>query len=270
MDQQELSFHKARFDRLCRDAMLARPDSGEGIGTLGEKRMHAIIKQFLCADPACQEVRLDGTRFVSDIRIGREIWEVQTGSFFPMQKKIAYYMERTDCTVTVVHPVAVKRQTVWIDPATREIAHRTRPTVAGRDRDLLAELFPLRDLFPHPRLSFHLLYIEAVDFRILSPRGTRGRGARRYERIPTALLGEESFCEARDFVRFLPDTLPAHFTVKDFSAATGIRGVDAYSAVRVLCSLGLIEEAAPIGRAMAFRRTTENPITTVAIQSANP
>jgi len=242
----------------------------DGIGTLGEKRMHTIFKELFCADAQYHEVALEGTRYVADIKMGNEIIEIQTGALAPMRKKISYYLEKTDCTVTVVHPVAVKRQTVWIDPATREIAHRTRPTVAGRDRDLLAELFPLRDLFPHPRLSFHLLYIEAVDFRILSPRGTRGRGARRYERIPTALLGEESFCEARDFVRFLPDTLPAHFTVKDFSAATGIRGVDAYSAVRVLCSLGLIEEAAPIGRAMAFRRTTENPITTVAIQSANP
>lgn len=230
----------------------------DGIGTLGEKRMHTIIKELFCADAHYHEVALEGTRYVADVRMGNEIFEIQTGAFAPMKKKLDYYLSKTDCTVTVVHPVAVKRQTVWIDPTTREIAKQTRPTVAERDRDLLAALFPLRDLLPHPRLSFHLLYIEAVDFRILSPRKTSGRGARKYERIPLALLGEETFRAPRDFARFLPEALPAHFTVKDLSLATGIRGVDAYSAARVLLALGLIAAAEPIGRAMAFRRTDRN------------
>ena len=257
-------FPTARAASPTRSALLSRISTRvakerhvqgtDGIGTLGEKRMHTILKEMFCADKQYHEIPLADTRYVADIKMGNEIVEIQTGALSPMKKKLSYYLESTDCTVTVVHPVAVKRQTVWIDPASGEIARKTRPTVAGRDRDLLAELYPLRELLPNPRLSLHLLYIEAVDFRILSARGTCGRGSHRYERIPVSLLGEEIFCAPRDFARFLPDALPTHFTVKDFSLATGIRGVDAYSAARVLLSLGLIKEAEPIGRAMAFRR----------------
>ena len=82
---------KARFDRLCEEAM--RRDirvADSGIGTLGEKRLHAVIKRYICEDTDCHEVGVKDRRFVSDIRIGNEIYEVQTGDFYPMKQKIAY------------------------------------------------------------------------------------------------------------------------------------------------------------------------------------
>lgn len=250
------SLHKLRFDRLCRDAMLARPDSGEGIGTLGEKRMHAIIKQFLCADTACQEVKLSGTRFVSDIRIGNEIYEVQTGSFFPMKRKIAYYLEHTDCTVTIVHPIPVLRWMSWVDPVSMEIHPRRRVPRVGRPADLLPELFSLLPHLQNPRLRYQLLLLETQDFRLLD--GTspdRKQHATHYERIPLSLQGEMVFSSPADLRILIPDDLPAHFTVKQFSARSKLRGRDAYSAVRALVGLGLAVEAEPIGRSMGFRRT---------------
>lgn len=247
--------HKARFDRLCRDAMLARPDSGDGIGTLGEKRMHAIIKQFLCDDPACQEVKLDGTRFVSDIRIGNEIFEVQTGSFYPMKKKIAYYLEHTDCTVTIVHPIPTRRWMSWVDPVTMEIKPRRRVTRVGRPIDLLPELSWLQPHLQNPRLRYQLLLLETQDFRLLD--GTspdRKRHATHYERIPLSLQGELNFSSPADLSALIPAELPAHFTVKQFSALSRLLGRDAYSAVYALVGLGLFESAAPIGRSQGFRR----------------
>ncbi len=248
--------HKARFDRLCRDAMLARPDSGDGIGTLGEKRMHAIIKQFLCDDPACQEVKLEGTRFVSDIRIGNEIFEVQTGSFYPMKKKIAYYLEHTDCTVTIVHPIPSLRWMSWVDPVTMEIKPRRRVTRVGQPIDLLPELSWLQPHLQNPRLRYQLLLLETQDFRLLD--GTspdRKRHATHYERIPLSLQGELDFFSPADLSALIPADLGAHFTVKQFSALSRLRGRDAYSAVRALVGLGLVESASPIGRSMGFRRT---------------
>ena len=48
--------HKARFDRLCAEAI--RHDvrlSDQGIGTLGEKRLHAVIKRYL-SDPEFKQL----------------------------------------------------------------------------------------------------------------------------------------------------------------------------------------------------------------------
>ena len=60
----------------------------DGIGLLGEKWQHQIIKRYLTEDPGEHEVKLAGTRFVSDVRVGNAIYEVQTGSFAPMKKKL--------------------------------------------------------------------------------------------------------------------------------------------------------------------------------------
>ncbi|MBE6699736.1 MAG: hypothetical protein E7584_05825 [Ruminococcaceae bacterium] len=247
--------HKARFDRLCREAASAPRGSGdEGIGTLGEKRMHAIIKRYICEDHACHEVGLLDTGYVSDVRIGNDVYEVQTGAFYPMKKKIAHYIENTDCTVTVVHPISVERFVTWVDSKTGDMTPRKRSPKRERAIHLLPELYCLLPHLGNQRLRFRLLMIEEEDFRTLTGRKeNRKRGARLYERMPLSLLGEIEFSSPVDFAVFLPPDLPSPFTVKDFAQRTGLRGRDAYSAVHVLEKLGLITKAEPIGRAMAFR-----------------
>lgn len=246
---------KARFDRLCREAASApRMNGEEGIGTLGEKRMHAIIKRYLCEDHACHEVGVLNTGYVSDVRIGNDVYEVQTGAFYPMKKKIAHYLENTDCTVTVVHPISVERFVTWVDAKTGEMTPRKRSPKRERAIHLLPELYCFLPYLGNERLRFRLLMIEEEDFRTLTGRkDNRKHGARLYERMPLSLLGEIEFSSPADFSAFLPDDLPSPFTVKDFSQKTGLRGRDAYSAVHVLEKIGLITKTEPIGRAMAFR-----------------
>lgn len=249
--------HRARFCRLCEAAMLERRANGDaGIGTLAEKRLHAIIKRYLCEDEDLHEVGVLNTRYVSDVRIGNDVYEVQTGPFYPMRKKIAYYLEKTDCTVTIVHPIIVNKWISWVDPATREISERKKSPKHEETKDLLAQLYCLIPHLGNPRLRFRLLMLEAQDFRMLTGRSRDRKhyGAERYERIPLDLLGEEDFTSFEDFKQFIPDDLPTHFTVKDFTRHTGIRGRDAYSAVRVLTALGLVSPAESIGRAMAFQK----------------
>ena len=248
---------KARFDRLCREAMRTRPLSDDsGIGTLGEKRMHAIIKRYLCEDEAYHEQTVPGTRFVSDIRIGTDAYEVQTGAFYPMKKKIEYYLSSTDYTVTVVHPIPAVRWMSWVDPVTMEIAPRKRVTRSGRAEDLLPELYSLLSCLPNERLHFHQLFLETHDFRLLNGR-TKNRKvkASHYERIPLSLLGEAEFHSPEDFRTFVPEELPERFTARDFATLTRLRGIDSYSAIRVLAALGLLTPTEKIGRSMAWEKT---------------
>ena len=247
--------HKARFDRLCREAASAPRGSGdEGIGTLGEKRMHTIIKRYLCEDHTCHEVGVRDTSYVSDVRVGNDVYEVQTGAFYPMKKKIAHYIENTDLTVTVVHPISVERFVTWVDAKTGEVTPRSRSTKRERAIHLLPELYCLLPYLGNERLHFRLLMIEEEDFRTLTGnKNNRKLGARLYERMPLALLGEMEFSSPADFKFLLPAGLPSPFTVKDFSKKTGLHGRDAYSAVHVLEKLGVITQTEPIGRAMAFR-----------------
>lgn len=250
---------RARFDRIYMQAMRERRESlRDGIGTLAEKWQHQIVKRYLSEDPAEQEVRLAGTRFVSDVRVGNAVYEVQTGSFAPMKKKMERYFAEPDLTVTVVHPMPAVRRLAWMDPETGEIGPRRRVTGKKEKIALLPELYPLISLLPmlaQGRLRFRLLLLEVQDFKLLD--GTsrnRKSHATRLERIPTALLEDVTYAAPGDLAALLPAELPDRMTVAEFSRATGLRGLDAYSAVRVLLALGVFEETEKTGRALTVRR----------------
>jgi hypothetical protein len=245
-----------RFRRICENAMRERREQGTaGIGTLAEKWQHIILKRYLSENTAEHEIPVEGTRFVSDVRIGNEVYEVQTGSFSPMKKKISHYLENTDLSVTVVHPIPKNRRVSWINPETLDISKPSLSPRHGRAEALLGELYPLIPYLQNPRLRFHILLIDAQDFKLLNPRSKNPKkGGGRFERIPINLIEERFFSSPDDYRSFLPEKLVGAFTVKEFSQATGIRGRDAYSAVRVLAALGLLRSAPPIGRSMAFER----------------
>lgn len=247
---------RARFERLCTEAVLQPRRMGEsGIGTLAEKRLHSILKRYICENEDFHEVGVANTRYVSDVRVENHIYEIQTRAFYPMQKKIAYYLDQTDCTVTVVHPIVVNKFVRWIDPKTGEQSPRSKSPKHEGMEALLPELSCLLPYLGNPRLRFRLLLIEAEDFRLLNGRSKdRKRGSKLYEQIPLSLIGEAEFCSPEDFAIFLPTELTSPFTVKEFSKHTGIHGRDAYAAVQVLTALGLLREAPPIGRAMAFEK----------------
>lgn len=256
-DLLDLPAKQARFARIYRDAMLERrEDLRDGIGLLGEKWQHQIIKRYLTEDPREHEVKLAGTRFVSDVRVGNAIYEVQTGSFAPMKRKLERYLADPALTVTVVHPLPAVRHLTWMDPATGELGKSRR--VAGK-RDpvlLLPALYPLIPLLFHvgtERLSFRLLLLEVEDFKLLDGRSRdRKHGATRLERIPVGLVDDLLFTSPSDFAVLLPPALPSPLTVAGLSRATGLRGLDAYSAARSLVALGILAPSAPISRAMAF------------------
>ena len=68
-----------------------------------------------------------------------------------------------------------------------------------------------------------------------------------------SLLRAHVFKSAEDYKQFIPDGLPDPFCVKHYSALSKIHGMDAYSIVKTLLHIGLIEEAGNLGRAAAYK-----------------
>ena len=259
-----------RFRRIVMDVMslACRTDDGEydGIGTLGEKQMHAAIKRFICADEAKHEIKLDradgqnkkgARRFVADILDGKTVYEIQTGSFAPLVKKIQWILENTDYNVTVIHPVA---ETKWVNLIGEggEITRRYKSPRRGRVEDVAAELYYLRDFISCPRFSLVILMMEAEQYKKNVEKAKRGRSKyQKYELIPVNLLRAHILYGRDDYARFLPEELESPFTVKQFSQKTGIRGRDAYSVVHTLCYLGFLREDDKRGRAMTYSRVMD-------------
>ena len=273
-----------RFCLLCEREMLGdRPAAGmrstsAGIGTYKEKRLHAVLKDFYCPEGARQEVKLTeqhltGThaeltdaatrraadRYVADIMThDGHIIEIQTGGFYPLVKKLHFYLCATDCRVTVVHPVAHVKWLRWMDEGTGELTERRRSPRRGRVRDIAKELYWLAPYLAEPRLTLCIPLLELEETRLLSGWGKNGkRGSTRYDRFPLALCDEVTFSTPADYAAvFLPpdDELPSPFTAAQYAKATGIRGKATYAMLHILSDLGYLIPAEKQGRAQAWER----------------
>ena len=247
-----------RFSRLCHEE-LSREKLRDGIGLLGEKRLHSVLKRWICDDFDTHEQKVPGRgeksrKFVADVltKTG-EIFEIQTGPLYPMKKKIAFYMSKTDHPVTVVHPLIGKKEIFWLHPDGGEVTPARSPLREG----VLHGVAQLKLFLPYLCSGrFHLVFpvIEAEEYRLLDGWGRGGkRGSHRYELLPRALVAVHRLSTREDFLAHLPET-PAEFTAKEFGKLTRLRGYDLYDTLAVLEGLDILEKCGTRGRAALWRR----------------
>ena len=266
--EDTLRFRSIVIDLMTEAAKLGDGDDEYGgIGTLGEKQMHAAIKLFICPDESKHEIKIQDSalyiqkedekkrKFVADVLDGSTIYEIQTGSLAPLTEKIKWILENTTHNVTLIHPIA---ETKWVNVLNKQndVEKRYRSPVRGKLSDIAPELYAIREFATSPRFCLVILFMEAEQYIKASQKRGRARVRyKKYELIPVNLLRAQIFSSLDDFKIFIPESLDGEFTVKSFSAATKIRGMDAYSAVHSLCDMGLLEECGKIGRARAFRKS---------------
>ena len=268
-----------RFRRIVIDVMseaceLSDEDEYEGIGRLAEKQMHAAIKRFICPDESKHEILIDGSagckkseveeesgkktkkrRFVADVLDGNNIYEIQTGGFSPLKDKIQWILDNTSYNITVIHPIAETKWVSLINTKTGNVENRKKSPVKGRITDIAPELYFFRDFISSPRFSLVILMMEAEQYKKNIQKDGRKRPRyKKYELIPISLLRAYVFKGVSDYSLFIPDDLEEPFCVKNYSAKSGIHGMDAYSIVKTLCHIGLLESAGTLGRAAAYKR----------------
>lgn len=243
---------KLRFERICSE-MLSADRERDSIGMYQEKRLHATLKRYFCPDTERHEQKIGA--YTADILSDGVIYEIQTGSFLPLKKKIAYYLENTDLRINIVCPLAHKKWVSWLDPETGDISARRRSPKSQKARDALPEIYRISELMPNERLCVTVMLLEIEEYRLLCGWDkSRKRGSCRYERIPISIIGQESFCLPSDLETFLPPS--DSFTAAEFSSFVGIKGRKAYHALYALQNIGLIcETNEKRGRARVFCKT---------------
>ncbi len=251
---------KIRFERVCRDILLADRER-EGIGTLNEKKLHTMLKFFVCDNKEHHEIKVFSQApdeqekkrqrsYVADVLDDCDIFEIQTGHLYPLKNKIKFYLEETDYNVTVVHPMAIKKWVNYMSPQDGTLLRRVISPKKEKPGDMLPELYSLIDFLGNRRLRFRALIVEAEEFRIGAKSGRRG--SQKYERIPTQLLDIVDFNTPTDYLEYIPKGLPSPFTAAEFGKSAGYRGIDIYSSLKVLIKMGLIREDGKRGRAVTY------------------
>lgn len=265
-----IKFKSIVIDVMSEACSLSEDSKYNGIGTLGEKQMHAAIKRFICPDKSKHEIKIESIkgcfdgdnnisttkrRFVADILDGNTVYEIQTGSFSPLREKISWILENTEYNVAVIHPIAQTKWVSLINSESGNIEKRYRSNVRGKITDIASELYFFRDFISSPRFSLVVFMLKAEQYKKNSagPHAKRPK-YKKYELIPLDLISAYIFKNASDYKLFIPSSLSESFTVKEYSNASRIRGIDAYSIVNTLCHIGLLEEHGKSGRAKVYRR----------------
>lgn len=232
--------------------VIAGDGVSDGIGTLGEKTLHAVCKLYMEPDPAYHEIKSGD--FVADIAREGQITEIQTRSFSRLREKLRYYLD-SGYVVNVVYPVPAVRWVCWLDPKDGSVSERRKSSRKGNLYSLIEELYTLRQIANHPNLDFTVLLLEVQDYRALAPKGKdRKRGSTRYERIPIALIDRITTGASDGFAALVPGDLPETFTAADFAKISGANPTQASMTLSFLTQMGVTERVGKSGRAYLYRR----------------
>ena len=233
-----------RFAEIC-ERYRNRARERAGIGTLGEKTLHAVLKDYFQEDTQFQEFTVDG--YVADVVRGGEIVEIQTRDLYRLAPKISTFL--VENRVTVVYPVIVKKRLFWLEPDTGEVKSSRKSSKGGKAVDALAELYGIREFLKNEKFHFCVMLLEANEYRILDGYGKdKKKRATKIDTIPCSLSDEIRLHSAQDYKMFLPETLPPQFTSKDYGKTLGCPLWIAQRALNVLSHLDLIREVGKDGR----------------------
>ena len=156
----------------------------------------------------------------------------------------------------LIHPIAETKWVNFINAKSGEIERRQKSPLKGKITDIAPELYFIRDFIFSPRFSLVILMMEAEQYKKNMQKDARRRPKyKKYELIPVSLLRAYVFKGVEDYRLFIPENLEERFCVKQFSEKSGIQGIDAYSIVKTLCHIGLLESDGIIGRAAAYRKS---------------
>lgn len=221
-----------------------------GIGTLSEKTVHAILKNYYQPDEDHQEIPIDN--FVADIYQDGEIIEIQTRQFDRLRRKLDAFLPLYP--VTVVYPIPRQRWLIWIDEETGEMTSKRKSPKRGSVYTAFRELYKIKSYLNHPNLRLHLVFMDMEEYRLLNGWSRdKKKGSSRYDRIPTQIVEEVEIHCPQDYMQFVPYDLEEPFTVKQFAKAAHISPKEAGTVVHILAYLGILRQDGKQGRSFQYR-----------------
>lgn len=222
-----------------------------GIGTYGEKTVHAVLKNYFEPYADSHEQKIGG--FVADI-VGEDgIIEIQTGSFERLGKKLDAFLKVS--RVTVVHPIPRQKWIIRIDPISGERGKRRKSPLQGTPWDIFPELYKIKPYLANENLRLCILMLDVEEYRCPPEENGRGRrrGYVRYDRVPLELAEEIHINERADWGYFIPRGLPEEYTSKEFGERSGLGTKYAGLILNVLTAAGAVEKIGKRGNSILYR-----------------
>ena len=208
-----------------------------GIGTLSEKTVHAILKNYYEPDEDKQEIPIEN--YVADIYADGEIIEIQTRQLNKLRGKLTAFLPLYP--VTVVYPIPREKWLIWIDEESGELSNKRKSPVKGNPYLAFPELYKIKMFLKDPNLRLRLLLLDIEEYRLLNGWSKdKKKGSSRFDRIPVALAEEIEIDCLKDYMQFVPYELEGSFTSKEFAKAAHIPVPLAQTVLNILYHVGTV------------------------------
>lgn len=221
----------------------------QGIGTLSEKTVHAVLKNYYAPDTDMHEIPIEG--FVADIYTGSEIIEIQTRSFNAMRRKLEAFLPIYP--VTIVYPIPHIKWLSWIDEQTGETSPMRKSPKKGNASQAFMELYKIRPFLTYSNLKFRFALIDMEEYRLLNGWSRdKKKGSDRYDRIPCKFVEEVCIDCREDYMQFIPYDIKEPFTTKEFAQCAKIPVRLAQTMLLILSDLSIVERTGKQGRSYLY------------------
>lgn len=243
------TINREAFEK-AKEKIIGKDRQRLGIGTLSEKTIHAIVKNYYEPDEDHQEIPIEN--YVADIYRREEIIEIQTRQFNKLRNKLSAFLPLYP--VTIVYPIPHEKWIIWIDETTGELSAPRKSPKKGTEYTAFLELYKIKMFLKDPNIRFRFLLMDMKEYKLLNGWSRdKKKGSTRYDRIPTTLIKETEINRIEDYMQFIPYDLDEEFTVVDFAKKAGIPQKLAGTVLHILHYLGLVEHIGKKGRAYLYR-----------------
>lgn len=239
----------SRFEE-AKEKIIGKDRQRLQIGTLSEKTVHAVVKNYYEPDEDKQEIPIEG--MYADIFTGKEIIEIQTRSFDQVRKKLDRFL--TCYPVTVVLPIPAVKWLIWIDEETGELTDKRKSPKRGNAYQAFRELYKIKQYLKEDGLTIKLLFLDMEEYRLLNGWSKdKKKGSCRYDRIPLQIVDEVTLSCPQDYMQLLPENLPDTFTSSEFAKAVKIPSKQANLVLNILFYLEVVERIGKKGNAYIYK-----------------
>lgn len=250
---KEHNYYEHESFQIAKDKIIGKSHNHKGIGTLSEKTVHAVLKNFYEPDEDYHEVALEG--YFADIyneNNDRGIIEIQTRSFNKLRNKLEVFLKLYK--VTVVYPMPYNKWVGWIDDETGEISPLRKSPRHFTMYDAFFELYKIKDYLKNPNLRLELVLMDMEEYKRLNGwNETKKRGATRYDRIPLGIDEIIKVERPEDYMQFVPFELEEEFTSAEFAKAARIPNERATLVLNILNEIGTVRRMGRRGRSYLYR-----------------
>jgi hypothetical protein len=188
----------------------------QSIGTLGEKSLHAGLKDWYKQPKDRLEKMVDG--FFIDIVRGKLLIEIQTTNFFSIKNKLRALIEKHP--VRLVYPISKEKWIVRVEAdGVTQIGRRKSPK-KGSIFDIFKEMVSIPSLVKNPNFSMEVLLIQEEEIRCDDGLGSwRRKGWSIADRRFIGIVEKYFFNKSADFSSLIPKNLSNSFTTKELAQA---------------------------------------------------